>query len=75
METNNLTPDEPLQDIDRINIMEDLDPSREYEDLEGLVYGESIDSEEFYDSGATIVYLFLGLLVVAIIAITYYLKA
>ena len=75
MRTNNLTPDEPLQNIDRINIMEDLYLSHEYEDLEGLVYGESIDPEEFYDSGATIVYLFLGLLVVAIVAIIFYLNA
>lgn len=63
----------PYEDYDEI-IPKDVHQNLN-EDYRGIVFGESIDPEEFYDSGATIVYLFLGLLVVAIIAITYYLKA
>ena len=75
MGTNNLAPDEPLRNIDRISIMDDPYLSYEYEDTVGIVCGESIDPEEFYDSGITIVYLFLGILIVAIIGITYFLNA
>ena len=63
----------PYEDYDEI-IPKDVQQNLN-EDYRGIIFGESIDTEEFYDSGATIVYLFLGLLIVAIIAIIYYLKA
>lgn len=54
-------------------------PNEQFEDLQneieegGVILGESIPDEEFNDTGFTIIYLFIYLALLAVIATVYFL--